>query len=479
MNDVWKSTMTRSCASGGRRGEFGRMLGACLRAYLLIVPLLRSTTCFTSQSSRSFSNTAKNRSNLIMSASHTSTVPQLSTKIQATLDPCVVLMKELVSEYADAWKDRGGIFSLAQGVVYWQPPPSTKTALQAALDNDDLELHMYGPDEGLTELRTVLEHKIRDENGLTDHDVMITVGANQAYVNCVLTLMDSGQKAVVFKPYYFNHVMALQMTLEESAMLIGPSSDDGVPDWDWLEQQLIADPDIHMVTVVNPGNPTGTLLDRPTLQRAVDMCRQYQCWLVLDCTYEYFGDFDGCFADDHVVHIFSLSKSYALAGYRCGYLVAAKSSNMFGQLLKVQDTIPIAPSRISQIAALGALEAGRPWVKAKIATLDAGRRAILAAMAGMEQVMGGSGAMYVMGKLGDGIDDQALARALVRDYGVAVIPGSFCGFPGWIRVCYANLPPERCLEGELLSVPGAFRLVVLLVLFAQLRLVWEKDYEIS
>jgi aspartate/methionine/tyrosine aminotransferase len=54
--------------------------------------------------------------------------------------------------------------------------------------------------------------------------------------------------------------------------------------------------------------------------------------------------------------------------------------------------------------------------------------------------------MYVMAKLPGLQDDQAFARALVRDHGIAVIPGSFCGFPGWIRVCYANLPPDECIQ---------------------------------
>lgn len=80
----------------------------------------------------------------------------------------------------------------------------------------------------------------------------------------------------------------------------------------------------------------------------------------------------------------------------------------------------------------------------QVSTLDIGREAILKAMSPFEIVMGGSGAMYVMGKLPDGTDDQEAARKLVKDYGVAVIPGSFCGFPGWIRVCYSNLPPEKC-----------------------------------
>lgn len=94
-------------------------------------------------------------------------------------------MKELVGRYADLWKDRGGIFSLAQGVVYWKPPPSATAAMKEAMDEADADddkymLHMYGPDEGLLELRERLSHKLAEENGLRNHHVMVTTGANQA-----------------------------------------------------------------------------------------------------------------------------------------------------------------------------------------------------------------------------------------------------------------------------------------------------------
>jgi aspartate/methionine/tyrosine aminotransferase len=387
------------------------------------------------------------------------TLPTLSGKIQRTLDPCVVLMKDMIGQYSDEWKDRGGIYSLAQGVVYWNPPASCTAALTKAVtaESTDNDLHLYGPDEGMDGLRATLQNKLKAENDLNDHEVMVTVGANQAYMNVVLTCLQDTDKCVVFSPYYFNHLMALQMTLSQDSILTGPSSDTGVPDLSWLREQLRSDSSINMVTLTNPGNPTGVLLSRSVLQEAVDMCREYSCWLVLDCTYEYFtasGEpFQGCFDDPHVIHIFSLSKAYALAGYRCGYVsVSKQSGGLFAEMLKVQDTIPIAPSRISQVAAAGALEAGPAWVREKVATLDTGRQAILEALSPLP-IMGGSGAMYVMAKLPAGsststtpVDDVQIAREFVRDYGVAVIPGTFCGVPGWIRVCYANLPPEKCLE---------------------------------
>lgn len=371
-------------------------------------------------------------------------------KIETTLDPCVVLMKDLTSKYADDWKDRGGIYSLAQGVVYWKPPDVCNDALTEAIVDPNSNLHLYGPDEGLAELRNALQIKLREQNGIHDPYIMVTAGANQAYMNCVLTLLDHAiDKAVVFAPYYFNHVMALQMTIGDDNMIVGDTLRNGAPNLDWLEETLLRDDRIRMVTVTNPNNPTGTALSRSFCQRLVQLTKEHKCWLILDCTYEAFttdGPFDGCFdKEEHCIHVFSFSKAYALAGYRCGYLTLP-NEHTYNAMMKVQDTIPIAPSRISQVAALAALTgAGPKWVQEKVETLHTGRTAILDAMHCLPQTMGGNGAMYVMGKLPVS-NDQHVAERLLSEFGVAVIPGTFCGSPGWIRVCYANLPPEKCKE---------------------------------
>ena len=91
----------------------------------------------------------------------------------------------------------------------------------------------------------------------------------------------------------------------------------------------------------------------------------------------------------------------------------------YEQMLKVQDTIAICTSRISQIAALGALAAGREWVYEQVKTLEIGRKAILDAIGSLEEIIGGDGAMYVMGKLPDSIDDK------VRLQGGVEIPAMF------------------------------------------------------
>lgn len=459
----------------------------------------------------------------------------ISNRTVQTLDPCVILMKQIISQHEEKWKD-DGIYSLAQGVVFWKPPRTVYEALaNAAQENldddrataggDGAVIHTYCPDEGYPPLIASLKHKLEQENGLQSPHVMITSGANQAYVNCVITLMDeinSGSnheeessqisKCVVFEPYYFNHVMAIQSirggnncggiaSTDDSksnteGLIVGPTK-HGRPDLTWLRSRLeeykrpSGSNGIRMVTLVNPGNPTGVALPHTFLKEIAQLCKEFGVWLVMDNTYEHFDihrnnrDEENpdipypCLDEEHIINIFSFSKGYAMAGFRTGYLVFSskkgsegKGTIAYEEMLKVQDTIAICTSRISQMAALGALEAGREWVNKQVQTLDVGRDAILEAMSPLEEIIGGTGAMYVMGKLPNSTNDkvskylfskwrcfvfmlscfltrnflQQFASSLVEHFGVAVIPGSFCGYPGWIRVCYSNLPPELCLE---------------------------------
>lgn len=319
-----------------------------------------------------------------------------SNEIQNTLDPCVVLMKQLISKYSHLWddNDKGGIYSLAQGVVYWEPPKSAYEELSKALklnasgnsDNNHAseisnDLHQYCPDEGLSSLIQAIKVKLERENHIPNTDatqIIITAGANQAYMNCVLSILSEGKyndddsddseikdACVVFKPYYFNHVMAVQMTRGNDALVVGPIDEDGIPCIEWLRQTLSSKSlhedklktRIKMVTITNPGNPTGVSIPHEKLQQIVDLCKEYGVWVVMDNTYEHFdhervNSFDipstkddeashgfHCFQDEHVISIFSFSKGYAMAGFRVGYVVinanGEEGSDLYKQMVKV------------------------------------------------------------------------------------------------------------------------------------------------
>ena len=160
-----------------------------------------------------------------------------------------------------------------------------------------------------------------------------------------------------------------------------------------------------MVVLVNPNNPTGVLLTRDELEEAKRLCEDAGAWLVVDNTYEHFTfepeQAHVCVSGDRVINIFSFSKAFGMMGWRVGYLAYPNGDPRVGEeLAKVQDTIPICPTQISQEVALGALEAGRGWAEERVAGLARNREAVAAAFGrlGAESVWGDS-AIYLFGKL--------------------------------------------------------------------------------
>eukprot|EP00299_Pterocystis_sp_00344_P014797 c7351_g1_i2.p1 GENE.c7351_g1_i2~~c7351_g1_i2.p1 ORF type:complete len:409 (+),score=93.18 c7351_g1_i2:115-1227(+) len=346
---------------------------------------------------------------------------------------------------ADVKKSDLDLISLGQGIVSWGPPAEAVEATQKYVS--DPQCHLYQDDEGIRELRDALKTKLRVENNIQNVDVMVTSGANQAYINLALTLCDSNSKAVLFAPYYFNHIMALQMT--SCVPLIAPTDQNLLPDVEWLRNNMTSD--VKMVTIVNPGNPSGTIIPEQTLREISDVCQQHEVWLVIDNTYEYFV-FDEakhtCIEGPHIVNLFSFSKAFGMMGWRVGYLAFSNSDEaLFSGLLKAQDTIAICASIFSQRLALEVLSFGRSWVQEKLAQLDVSRSIIREALVplGPAAIRGlGNGSIYMLVALPKTVgDDRTFVKWMATKYGVFVIPGSAHGFPMHFRVCVANLPHDR------------------------------------
>ncbi|KAF2301319.1 hypothetical protein GH714_022689 [Hevea brasiliensis] len=368
---------------------------------------------------------------------------KLARRALETEMPVMVQIQELVRGAKNA-------MSLAQGVVYWQPP---KQALEKVKELVwEPSISRYGADEGIPELRQALTLKLRKENKLVKSSVMVTAGANQAFVNLVLALCDAGDSVVMFAPYYFNAYMSFQMT-GVTNILVGPGNPKTLhPDADWLERTLSETrPVPKVVTVVNPGNPTGTYIPESLLKRISDLCRDAGSWLIVDNTYEYFM-YDGlkhsCIEGDHVVNIFSFSKAYGMMGWRVGYIAYPLEVEGFAtQLLKIQDNIPICASLLSQHLALYSLEMGPEWVTEQVKNLVRNREILLVALSplGEDAVKGGEGAIYLWAKLPDKhLDDFKVVRWLAKRHGVVVIPGGACGCPGHLRISFGGLIEADC-----------------------------------
>ncbi|KAH7657275.1 Kynurenine aminotransferase glutamine transaminase K protein [Dioscorea alata] len=363
---------------------------------------------------------------------------------------CVETDMPVMVQIQEMMRGVENLMSLAQGVVYWQPPEQALEKVKEIVW--DPSTSRYGNDEGLPELRQALTEKLRRENNLTKSSIMVTAGANQAFVNLVLTLCDPGDSVVMFAPYYFNAYMSFQMT-GITDIKVGPGDSKTLqPDADWLEKILSEKGNKpKLVTVVNPGNPSGVFVPKPLLQRISDLCKKADAWLVVDNTYEYFM-YDGlehfCLEDNHIVNVFSFSKAHGMMGWRVGYIAyPTEVDGLAEQLLKVQDNIPICASIIGQRLALYSLEVGPEWIRERVKDLVKNRELVREALSplGDDAVKGGEGAIYLWAKLPEKYsDDFEVVRWLVNRHGVVVIPGSASGGRGHIRVSFGGLTQADC-----------------------------------
>ncbi|XP_040370562.1 aromatic aminotransferase ISS1 isoform X3 [Rosa chinensis] len=316
---------------------------------------------------------------------------KLAKRAMDTEMPVMVQIQQLIRGAKNA-------VSLAQGVVHWQPPKQALDKVKELVWEPSIS--RYGADEGMPELREALVKKVA-----------------------------RGKQVMQIFGYGYCR---------------GKS--------DWLEKTLSeTKPTPKLVTVVNPGNPSGTYIPEPLLKRISDICREAGSWLVVDNTYEYFMYDDlkhSCVEGNHIVNIFSFSKAYGMMGWRVGYIAYPSEVEGFGtQLLKVQDNIPICASILSQHLALCSLEMGPEWVVERVKGLVKNREIVLEALSplGKQSVKGGEGAIYLWAKLPDKyVNDSEIVHWLAHRHGVVVIPGSACGCPGNLRISFGGLLEDDC-----------------------------------
>jgi aspartate/methionine/tyrosine aminotransferase len=282
-----------------------------------------------------------------------------------------------------------------------------------------------------------------------------------AFFNAVAAIADPGDEVILPTPYYFNHEMAV--TMLSCRPVLAPTRDDYQ-----LNVNAIADritPRTRAIVTVSPNNPTGAVYSREALTQVNQLCRSRGLYHIHDEAYEYFV-FDGAahfspasLADtaDYTISLFSLSKAYGFASWRVGYMVMP--APLLTAVKKAQDTIVICPPVISQYAAAGALVAGRDWCRERIAQFDRIRAAVIEQLREIGDICApptSQGALYFLLRIDAPLDPLALAERLIRDHGVAVIPGNTFGIERgcYLRMSYAGLESDLVRKAARRLVEG-------------------------
>jgi len=349
-----------------------------------------------------------------------------------------------------------GAISLGQGMVGFGPPESALVAIPALLSR--AETHRYQPDPGVPELRRAFADKLRRENGLRvdpERRIMVTAGANQAFLNTILCICDPGDEVILLTPYYFNHEMAIGLAGCRAVCVETDVSYQ--PRLDAIAAAITQR--TRAVVTVSPNNPTGAVYSRDALTAINRLCSERGLFHISDEAYEYFT-FDGAEhfspgslgGDAHTISIYSLSKAYGFAGWRVGFEVIPEA--LFDDLLKIQDSNSICATALSQLVAIDLLRIGRAYCDEKTAEIAAVRARALESLAGIGDLVTvpeARGAFYFLVRIATDARLTAtdLAERLVREHGVGVIPGETFGMTDgcYLRISYGALSMDTAMEG--------------------------------
>jgi aspartate aminotransferase len=319
--------------------------------------------------------------------------------------------------------------NLGLGEPDFDPPPAVVAALCNAVENGG---NHYGPSAGLSALRDRIAQRYCDRDPRTVREnVIITASGSEALMTTALTLYDPGDEVLVPNPgfaLYGPHARLAGATPVPYPLLEARRYQ---PDLDALER--LVTPRTRAIVVNSPANPTGAMFPAATVEKIVAFAERHGLTIVSDEVYEEIV-YEGTFASfwgrsDRVVIVNSFSKTFAVTGWRLGFLVAPRSLAV--ELNKIHYHIMACPPTPAQVAILSGFASGNAATRAMVREFRARREIVdrlLRSIPGVH-VVPPMGAFYAFPKVDWGPSATEVAQALLGR-GVITTPGDAFGSLG-------------------------------------------------
>ena len=349
------------------------------------------------------------------------------------------------------------VISLAQGIPSFSSARHIKEAAKKAIDDNLVDKYSSG--YGIDPLREAIVTKLARDNKInaTKDEIMVTHGGIEAMMAVFLSLLNPSDEVIVLTPDYASHITQARIARHGGVPVYVPldETDEG---WKFNPKKLEAKvtQQTKAILVCNPCNPTGKVYTRDELKQIAEIANKYNLFIITDEMYEYFT-FDnkehvsiGSFPEvkDRVISIFGVSKSYAMTGWRIGYIHANKQ--LIKHIFKVHDSLVTCPTVVSQYAALAAIEGNQDAVKEYREAFEKRRQIVIDAIKKTDtlEYVPTDGGYFAFVKVNKDVDDYDLSFRLVHEAGVAVVPGSAFGLAGekHIRISF-GVEEEKLEEG--------------------------------
>ena len=320
--------------------------------------------------------------------------------------------------------------NLSQGFPDFAAPDVLKKAAIDAVNND---VNQYAITWGAKNFRDALVEKIKKFQGIdidSEREITATCGSTEAMIDVLLAIINPGDEVIVFEPFYENY--------GPDAIISGATPrfvSLRRPDWSFDEDELRAafNDKTKAIILNTPNNPTGKVFSREELQFIADLCQKWDVLCITDEIYEHII-FDGV---EHVsmitldgmrertILVNGMSKTYSVTGWRVGYIISPPE--ITGAIRKMHDFMTVgAPAPLMDAGATALrlpteyyLDLARHYQERRDRTMK------MLSEAGLNPMLP-KGAYYIMCDIGSWgyANDVEFSRFLVKDIGVATVPGS-------------------------------------------------------
>ncbi len=340
------------------------------------------------------------------------------------------------------------LISLAVGEPCFDTPVHIKEAACEALRAGRTK---YEPTAGDPELREAIVAKLETENGVRvrPDDVVVTAGAKFAIFLAFQATLSPGDRVVLFDPAWVSYAPAAELA-GATVVRVPTHGDEGfAPDLDALRAAL--DQGIRLVVINSPNNPTGAVYSEAVIAQIADMATASGSYVLSDEIYEYLV-FEGLHYSpardfDNVITVNGFSKSYAMTGWRLGYVTAP--SDVVQGMLKVYQHSTSCVTSFAQSGALRALDSAdsRRSIDDMVRGYRVRRDALLQMICRSDHLdlpVTPHGAFYAFPRYRRHCDSLDVAKRLLEHAHVAVVPGGAFGpsGEGHLRLSYAAAIPD-------------------------------------
>ncbi len=306
----------------------------------------------------------------------------------------------------------------------------------------------YAPTQGIKELRESIAKKLKKENNIkaNPENVVVTVGSQEATFSALMCSIDPGEQVIVPNPCYLAYTPAIELLSATPVYVKLEEEENFEINPDKIKESI--DKKKTKVIILNtPSNPTGNVLSRKTLEEIADIAIENDLYIFSDEAYEKLiyddakhisiGSLNGM--QNHVVTIQTFSKSYAMCGFRIGYLHAP--AELAKAIIKSLHYVTLTTSTLSQYLALKALNLPDKYTEQMRQEYDRRRLFIVKRLneIGLTTKMP-KGAFYAFSNIKNfKMKSLDFANLLLRKANVAVVPGTEFGKygEGFIRFSYA------------------------------------------